>query len=102
MNNQTNKPLIPSEELLHKLVDSLDELICALDAEGRFLFVNKASYKILGYQPEDLLGVCYFNLIAEEDLGASLQAIQDSKRSFKITTFENCYYHNEGNTITML
>ncbi|MBX6363712.1 MAG: PAS domain S-box protein, partial [Gemmatimonadetes bacterium] len=38
------------------LLQSTEEAICEVDAEGRFTFVNRAAARILGYAPEEMLG----------------------------------------------
>lgn len=47
------------EQLSHQyelILDSAGEGICGIDREGRFSFVNAAAAKLLGYQPDELVG----------------------------------------------
>lgn len=44
---------------LGKILDFSMDLICSCDEEGRFVWVNKASERILGYKPEELIGKKY-------------------------------------------
>ncbi len=55
--NRAEQALRDSEELLRLLLSSTAEAICGLDCEGKCIFSNPASLRLLGYQdPEELLG----------------------------------------------
>lgn len=99
MNNATRK--VPSSAILQKLFDSLHEIVCALDAEGRFVYVNQAVFKILGYHPEELIGVSCFDLMVEEDRQASFRATRDAYAGGDIPVYENRYYRKDGSIATM-
>ena len=45
-----------SEERFRNLFNNISDFIYTHDLEGRFLTVNRATYKTLGYKPEELLG----------------------------------------------
>ena len=57
-----------AEENTALIENSLD-LIALIDANGRFLRVNAATFDILGYRPEELVGRCYAELLATEERG---------------------------------
>lgn len=48
-------------------VDALPELVCELDAEGRFLAVGLGVDALLGYAPHELVGRHYAKLIHPDD-----------------------------------
>lgn len=49
--------LLERERLLGQLMDTMTEAMCAIDAQGRCLFVNQACLDLLGYdRPSDLVG----------------------------------------------
>jgi PAS domain S-box-containing protein len=41
-----------------RMLDSLDEGVLGLDSEGRHVFANPAACRLLGYEPEELIGKC--------------------------------------------
>ncbi len=49
------------------MVENSPDLIYQLDTEGFFTFINSSVRKLLGYQPEDLIGKHYTDIIHEED-----------------------------------
>jgi PAS domain S-box-containing protein len=53
------------EELVH----SLPDIVYELDSEGRFTFINN-SVRLLGYDPEELIGRHFSTLLSEEDAPA--------------------------------
>jgi diguanylate cyclase (GGDEF)-like protein/PAS domain S-box-containing protein/excisionase family DNA binding protein len=58
--------LLESENRYRDLVETSHDLIWSTDAEGRFTYLNTASYDIFGLAPKDLIGRCFFNFEAGE------------------------------------
>ena len=91
----------PSAAIQSKLLDSIYEIVCALDTEGRFVYVNKSCFRVLGYQAEELLGVPCFDLVIEEDKQRSIEANIAAYKGADIPVFENRYHHKNGSIITI-
>ncbi len=53
----------------HWLLDSLPEVVFVLDAEGRFAYVSAGVGPATGYQPRDLLGKHFLDVVAPEHHG---------------------------------
>ena len=53
------------EEQLRKLIDGSADIIYESDFRGRFTFVNRAVRSLLGFEPEQLIGRHYTELIPE-------------------------------------
>ena len=68
-----------AEENTALIENSLD-LIALIDADGRFLRLNAATFDILGYRPEELVGRRYCELVGPEEL-ARFQALRAELRS---------------------
>jgi PAS domain S-box-containing protein len=83
------------------MLGSLQILVCALDAEGRFVYINNASLHILGYHPEELIGQSCFDLMVEKDKARSYIATRNAWQGAHIPTFENQYFHKDGRIITL-
>ncbi len=58
--------LLESEERYRDLVDNANDLIHSVDGEGKFLFVNNAWRKVLGYSDKDLEQLTLMDLLADE------------------------------------
>jgi len=57
--------LLQSERRYRDLVETSHDLIWATDAQGRFTYLNNAAVEILGLNPNDLLGRCFFDFEAQ-------------------------------------
>lgn len=98
---KTHFPNTPPSTLLHKLLDALQEVVCVFDTNLNFVYVNKACYKLWGYQPEELIGKPCFDLMAPKDREAALLATTDAYMGAVIPTYENHYIRKDGTIITM-
>lgn len=65
-----------SEARYRGLVEAQRELVVRVDPEGRFTYVNKAYCAMFGKTREELLGATFMPSIHEEDLPATLKAIE--------------------------
>jgi PAS domain S-box-containing protein len=87
---------------LQKIMDASLDMICSIDEQGTFVKVSKASSSILGYQPDELIGTNFIDLVAKEDVTRTLNTDSGIKGGFPVPVFENRYRHKEGNIVDML
>ncbi len=90
-----------AEENTALIENSLD-LIALLDADGRFMRLNAATFDILGYRPEELVGRHYNELLgAQERL--SFQALRAELRAGVSTrrNIEHRWLRKDGRPIMM-
>jgi PAS domain S-box-containing protein len=78
------------------------DIICSLDAEGRFVKVSPSSFKIWGYRPEELIGRRYTEFVVPEEVATSEQAEQEILKGKALTDFENRYRRKDGANVNML
>lgn len=84
---------------LQKIVDSSLDIICTVNKEGKFITVSQASYKILGYHPDELAGKKYTNFIFNQDRKKSQGIINDILNGEYINNFENRFIRKDGSLI---
>ncbi|UYN96542.1 MAG: PAS domain S-box protein [Enhydrobacter sp.] len=60
-----------ARERYRLLVESLSDMVYALDVQGRFLYASPAAATLLGVPPSLLLGRSYFDFVPDEDREAS-------------------------------
>ena len=60
-----------SRERYRSLVDNMQDLLCELDREGRYLYVSQNYVAVLGYEPGGLLGRNAFELVHPDDQPAA-------------------------------
>jgi PAS domain S-box-containing protein len=66
-------------EAYHKeraMLENALDVICSIDAEGRFRKVSPASLEVLGYLPEELMGRKYTDLLVLEDVEPTVEAVE--------------------------
>ncbi len=74
-----------------------------VDAEGRFTYVNPVCQAVLGYQPAELLGTFYYDLLAPEEqatIKAAAQEVFAQQAPFK--DFVNCCLTRDGSRVWLL
>jgi PAS domain S-box-containing protein len=72
-----------SEEQLRKITDNVTDVVALCDAEGKVTYLSPQSSRILGYNPEELLGKTVFATVYEEDLPEVMQRFNDSLETEK-------------------
>ncbi len=87
---------------LQKILDTSLDIICTLDENGIFKTVSKASEKIWGYSPDELIGKNYIDFVYTEDRFATLKSEKLVISGEQETNFENRYIHKNGSLIPML
>ena len=65
---RTEAALAASEESYRRLVENIDDLVCEVDGQARYLYANAQYEQILGYAPEELIGHYVRELIHPDDL----------------------------------
>jgi PAS domain S-box-containing protein len=65
---KAEEKLIASEQRYRTLIENTNDFIAILDAQGTYLYTNSAVTRILGYNPEELIGRDAFEYIHPEDL----------------------------------
>jgi two-component system, cell cycle sensor histidine kinase and response regulator CckA len=67
-----------SDQQFRALIENALDLIAILDREGVMLYVSPSVERVLGYQPDDLIGRNLFALVHPDDLSATLAAFRES------------------------
>jgi diguanylate cyclase (GGDEF)-like protein/PAS domain S-box-containing protein len=93
----SNELLSPSD-----VIDLLLDCICAVDAEGEFVYVSAASERIFGYRPDELLGQKMLNHIHPEDIKETTETAQNVMHGIPTTGFENRYIRKDGSVVNIL
>jgi len=57
------------DEQFRLLAEKANDLICLHEPDGRYLYISPSCRRLLGYEPEDLLGTDPYDIFHPEDLG---------------------------------
>jgi PAS domain S-box-containing protein len=66
--------LVTTTRNLQLLLESTLEGICTIDSEGQCTMINRAAARLLGYEPEELVGMPVFDVVQPD--GDAEQAVQ--------------------------
>ncbi len=81
---------------LKRVLDLVPDMICTASPDGRFLSVNPAFEKVLGYSQEELLGIPYLDLIHPDDRDATRAEVQRQLDGHPTAHFVNRYRCKDG------
>ncbi|HYH16109.1 MAG TPA: PAS domain S-box protein [Flavisolibacter sp.] len=84
-----------------KLLASVVDVICAIDAAGIFRFASASSNQLFGYAPEEMTGMSFLSFIHPDDIENTLNIIDERTHNSGTSLFENRYYKKDGTLITI-
>lgn len=87
---------------LASYIDLLLDAVCAVDKQGRFVFVSAACERILGYTPDELIGQSMIDYVYPADRERTLAAASDIMGGEPKHNFENRYVHKDGGVVHIL
>tara|TARA_R110002051_G_scaffold99857_1_gene170244 strand:- start:49566 stop:53987 length:4422 start_codon:yes stop_codon:yes gene_type:complete len=79
-----------------QLIDASLDIFCTINEQGNFVFVTAATASHWGYEPEELIGSPYVDLILEEDLQKTEEIAAAILKGQDVTSFVNRYKKKEG------
>jgi PAS domain S-box-containing protein len=87
--NEMAFTIVDASEKERAMIDYAQEVICSLDEHGSFVKVNRASIKVWGFEPEELIGKPIFDIVHEEDHNDTKAALESLQSGNTSLTFEN-------------
>ena len=82
--------------------DLLLDAVCAVDKQGRFVFVSAACERIFGYTPDELIGQPMIELVHPADRQRTLDAAREIMGGEPKLNFENRYVRKDGRVVHIL
>lgn len=87
------------ENDLNHLYNAIPDLICITDLNGKFLKINKAGCKIIGYQEDEILDYTYEKFIHPDDKIHFNNDLNNQKKGKKSFNFKNRYIKKNGEIV---
>lgn len=87
---------------LASFIDLLMDAVCAVDVDGRFVFVSAACERIFGYTSDELIGRCMIELVHPADRERTLMAARKIMDGEPMPNFENRYLRKDGRVAHIL
>lgn len=92
---QSEEKLRKSQDQYRQMVDTINDAIYEVSAEGTIEYVSPAIEKIVGYRPEDLIGKNFFTYMHPDDRPALIQALTNlGTKDFSYLEYR--YMHKDG------
>lgn len=67
------------------VIENAEDVICSIDSDGMFAKVSPASVKVWGYEPDELIGRSFTEILVPEDIeqtGAIIKELMSGRESF--------------------
>lgn len=91
---RAEKELESSRQHLQKIMDGSLDLICTIDLDGIFVNASAASVQILGFPPEELIGMQIMDLVHPDDREMVRSFVENS-----VTHFEHRVLRKDGSYV---
>lgn len=88
-----------SEERYRRITDNMSDFISEIDAQGIFRYNSPSIRRILGYNPEELIGSSAFDLVHPEDRDLVIATYMDGVKTESDRYVEQRYQRKDGNYI---
>jgi PAS domain S-box-containing protein len=100
---RTEKELRRSEERFRQVAECAGEFIWEVDAEGLYTYANPMVERILGYQPQDIVGKRHFYdfFLPEERDRLKTVALEGFARQESFSGFINSNVHRDGHVVIL-
>jgi len=72
------------------------EIMCVASLDGYFKRINPSFTRILGYETQELLDLPFIDFVHQDDVEATLQAVQQLSEGKELIGFENRYRCHDG------
>src|SRR5215207_4382859 len=99
---QVEEALRESQAQYQNLVETSHDLIWSVDGEGKITFINHAAKDVYGYEPEELIGRSFFEIMDPQYYHQNLKAFKktiDQPNEFK--GIESYVRHRDGRQIIL-
>lgn len=92
---QTENQLKSTQELYRKMVETINDVIFEVAADGTVNYVSPAIERILGYRPEDLTGENFFTFMYPDDRPVLMNALAQLAET-DFSNLEYRFYKKDG------
>jgi diguanylate cyclase (GGDEF)-like protein/PAS domain S-box-containing protein len=83
-------------------IDLLNDAVCAVDADGRFVYVSAACHHIFGYTAQEMVGTRMIDMVAPEDRARTIAAATEVMAGAAQPNFENRYLRKDGQRVHVM
>ena len=81
------------------LINNILDVILEIDSDGTFIYCSPQTFKLFGYQPEELIGLNAFNFIHPEDLPKTIRNLEEAINEGELRSAVYRTRHKDGRSI---
>ncbi len=97
---KAEEALRENRAMYRDLVETVNDIIWEIDTNGRFTYVSPRVYDILGYRPEEIIGIQFSDIIDSDMDPQGIETSWDIFNSEKpFVSLENKFAHKDNYTI---
>jgi PAS domain S-box-containing protein len=98
----TNKLLLEKAvQANQQLLDKSLDVVCTIDAAGRFTSLSAACEKLFGYTPAEMVGRPFLDFMLEDDRASTSAAAALLPTGHELHDYENRYVRKDGRVVTI-
>jgi PAS domain S-box-containing protein len=90
-----------SEERYRDLFDNANDLIQSVTSDGRFLYVNKAWQKVLGYNEEEIANLKVWDIIHPDSMNHCMETFQKVMSGENVSDIEAVFVAKDGSLVAV-
>lgn len=94
-------PRTADDAINQKIFDKSIDLLLVVDRQGNFLRVSPSSHRILGYEPDEMIGHSATEFLYPPDLENTREMMRQSRRG-NVTRHFDCRYVRKDGRIAVL
>lgn len=98
---QAEAALVESEERYRDLFENANDMIQSVNAYGRFLYVNQAWQKTLGYSASEIVNMNIFDIIHPEEQKQTRQKFYQVMSGEKLEQIQTAFVTKDGQKISV-
>ncbi len=99
--HQMSSEIVEAGTRARAITDNAIDVICAIDAGKRFVEINPACLKSWGFQPEELIGKRFVDIIATDDVDKTVAAFNQATGAGANITAKNKLQKKDGSIADM-
>lgn len=86
----------------HRVLDNSLDVICQIDKAGQFIKISPAAKRVWGFEPEELIGTMYWDMVHPDDQIKTRHAAGNTLDGKPTSTFENRTIRKDGGVAYMM
>jgi PAS domain S-box-containing protein len=90
-----------TDDFLKNIINQSLDIICTINRDGVFVWVNDAAQRILGFAPKEMMGKSYLHFLSSQDQEKTTHAASDIMKGIKTSNFTNRYISKDGREVLL-